>query len=192
MRGLQDRVMSLATIHRELYQTAGLSDIHSDELLTTIVRQITNMAERPDRRFAVRTEFADIRMTPDQAVPLALLVSEAVTNALKYAHGSGNAQAQLWVLFRRVGETRAEITIGNSVDAAAPASSVPPTESETMAAQGTGLGTQLISAFAMQLGGSVERADTEDSYELRVEFELRPLSSAEERNTEPDPETDAD
>jgi two-component sensor histidine kinase len=117
MRGLQDRVMSLATIHRELYQTAGLSDIHSDELLTTIVRQITNMAERPDRRFAVRTEFADIRMTPDQAVPLALLVSEAVTNALKYAHGAGNAQAQMWVLFRRVGETRAEITIGNSVDA---------------------------------------------------------------------------
>ena len=192
MRGLQDRVMSLATIHRELYQTAGLSDIHSDELLTTIVRQITNMAERPDRRFAVRTEFADIRMTPDQAVPLALLVSEAVTNALKYAHGLGNAQAQLWVLFQRVGETRAEITIGNSVDAAAPASSIPPTEAATMAAQGTGLGTQLISAFAMQLGGSVERADTEDSYELRVEFELRPLSSAEERNTEPDPETDAD
>ncbi|MFD2854429.1 sensor histidine kinase [Seohaeicola zhoushanensis] len=87
MKGLQDRVMSLATIHRELYQTAGLSDIHSDELLATIVRQISTLADRPDRRLAVKTQFDDIRMTPDQAVPLALLVAEAVTNAIKYAHG---------------------------------------------------------------------------------------------------------
>lgn len=31
MKGLQDRVMSLATIHRGLYQTTGLTDIRADE-----------------------------------------------------------------------------------------------------------------------------------------------------------------
>lgn len=185
MRGLQDRVMSLATIHRELYQTAGLSDIHADELLTIIVRQITNMAERPDRRFTIRSEFADICMTPDQAVPLALLVAEAVTNALKYAHGGGQAQAQLWVTLERVGDTRAALVIGNSVNAAPVSGPLPEAE------QSTGLGTQLISAFAMQLGGGVERHDADGIYELRVEFELRPLSSAEERNTPPEANADS-
>ncbi len=47
MRGLQDRVMSLATIHRELYQTSGVTDIRADELLSRIVRQVVKMARAP-------------------------------------------------------------------------------------------------------------------------------------------------
>lgn len=188
VRGLQDRVMSLATIHRELYQTVGLSDIHADELLSTIVRQITNLAERPDRRFTQRNELAPIRLTPDQAVPLALLVAEAVTNALKYARPApGEAQPALWVRLAMVGETRAEIVIGNSTDEDAARQQ---TESEAIAAQGTGLGTQLITAFALQLGGAVERNEAPDSYALRVEFELRALTTAEERNRDPEAETE--
>lgn len=181
MKGLQDRVMSLATIHRELYQTAGLSDIHSDELLATIVRQITNLADRPDRKFAVHTDFADIRMTPDQAVPLALLVAEAVTNALKYANGAGAAPAELWVTLTRSSETRAELKVGNSLSARC--ADAPSAEADEAAGKGQtgGLGTQLVAAFAMQLGTNVERRETDDVYELTVGFELRPLAEGEER-----------
>ncbi len=183
MKGLQDRVMSLATIHRELYQTAGLSDIHSDELLATIVRQITNLADRPDRRFTVRTDFADIRMTPDQAVPLALLMAEAVTNALKYAHGVGSAPAELWVSLTRPSETRAELKVGNSVltRRVAEAEAEADANSAVAGTRPGGLGTQLVAAFAMQLGGTVERRESDDVYELVVGFELRPLSEGEER-----------
>lgn len=183
MKGLQDRVMSLATIHRELYQTAGLSDIHTDELLTSIVRQITAMADRPDRRMTVHSDFADIRMTPDQAVPMALLVSEAVTNAIKYSETTeASKPAELWVRLTRPSDTRAELSVGNTIsnrrrvapgeELAAPGST----------GQESGLGTQLLSAFAMQLGGTVERSENDDIFELKVNFELRPLSDGEERN----------
>ncbi len=182
MKGLQDRVMSLATIHRELYQTAGLSDIHSDELLATIVRQITNMADRPDRKFSVRTDFADIRMTPDQAVPLALLVAEAVTNALKYANGSTGVPADLWITLSRPADTRAELRVGNSVGPRQAAETGPNADVVTENRGRTGLGTQLVQAFAMQLGGTVERRQTDTVHELIVGFELRPLSDGEERN----------
>ncbi|KDB05599.1 hypothetical protein U879_00680, partial [Defluviimonas sp. 20V17] len=37
MKNLQDRVMSLATIHRGLYLTSGVSDVRADELLAGIV-----------------------------------------------------------------------------------------------------------------------------------------------------------
>ncbi|MDR0810106.1 MAG: histidine kinase, partial [Gemmobacter sp.] len=84
LKGLQDRVMSLATIHRELYQTTGLTDIRADELLQSIVSQITRMANRPGDPIRISTRLDDIRLTPDQAVPLSLLVTEALTNALKY------------------------------------------------------------------------------------------------------------
>jgi two-component system, sensor histidine kinase PdtaS len=173
MKGLQDRVMSLATIHRELYQTAGLSDIHADELLAMIVRQITNMADRPDRRFTVHTEFDNIRMIPDQAVPLGLLVSEAITNALKYATNGRDTSALLWVTLKRIDDNRAELRIRNTTVQSLP-------EIGEVGPESSGLGTQLISAFAMQIGGSVERETEEGFYNLVVRFDLRPLSDGEQ------------
>lgn len=177
MRGLQDRVMSLATIHHELYQTAGLSDVHADELLATIVRQITNLADRPDRRFRVETDFDSIHTVPDQAVPLALLVAEAVTNALKYAaEPEPGRPAELWVSFKRVGDSRAALRVCNTMGPAG----TDPAGDETTGR--VGLGTQLVQAFAMQLGATVERNTEDGVYELIITFALRPLSDAEERH----------
>ncbi len=48
--------------------------------------------------------------------------------------------------------------------------------------QRVGLGTQLVSAFAMQLGGSVTRERGEGYYDLSVEFELSPLPDEGHRN----------
>ncbi len=175
MKGLQDRVMSLATIHRELYQTAGLSDIHTDELLSMIVRQITNMADWPDRRFTVHSTFDDIRLVPDQAVPLALLVSEAVTNALKHAMTGREPSAELWVSLKRTDDSRAELRIRNTTVRPVPGT-------EETASESSGLGTQLISAFAMQMGGLVRRETEDGFYNLMVSFELRPLSDGEQRS----------
>ncbi|MCB2116988.1 MAG: sensor histidine kinase [Rhodobacteraceae bacterium] len=171
LRNLQDRVMSLATIHRELYQTTGLSDVDASELLSKIVRQITAMTDRPDRRLVVQSEFADIRMTPDQAVPLALLTAEAVTNAIKYASAPAGSPARLAVFLTRQPGLRAKLCVRNSVSTE---DNEPPETTER-----TGLGSQLISAFAMQLGGQAVSAKAKDQYELTIEFELRPLSEGE-------------
>ncbi|MFZ1727377.1 MAG: histidine kinase dimerization/phosphoacceptor domain -containing protein, partial [Albidovulum sp.] len=81
LKGLQSRVMSLATVHRELYQTTGVTDIHAGELIGSIARQTVAVASATGRRFDLREDVDDVRMTPDQAVPLALLVAEAVMNA---------------------------------------------------------------------------------------------------------------
>jgi two-component sensor histidine kinase len=177
MRGLQDRVMSLATIHRELYQTAGLSDIHADELLSTIVGQIVKLSDRPDRRISVHADFDQIRMVPDQAVPLALLLSEAVTNALKYAVDSEHRVADLWVSLKAKDGSRALLTIRNTTRQPRPV---------TVATnEPAGLGTQLIAAFAMQIGGTVERRESDGTYELAIDFGLRPLSDSEDRRQPP-------
>jgi two-component sensor histidine kinase len=85
MKGLQDRVMSLATVHKELYQTSGLTDVRADELLGDLVRQIVGMASAPGRTFRIDTDLAAIPLAPDQAVPLSLLLTEGLTNAIKYA-----------------------------------------------------------------------------------------------------------
>ncbi len=186
MKGLQDRVMSLATVHRELYQTTGQTDIHVDELLADIVRQTVKLGSGAGRWFDVRTDFADIRMTPDQAVPLAMLLTEALTNAMKYSGSASPAAPQLDVTLKRQGATEAVLKVANTLpsDAAQPSGSDDTT---------SGIGNQLLDAFAMQLGARMERGEDGNRYRLCVTFELRPLAEAEARNSvATDPRDDPD
>lgn len=176
MKSLQDRVMSLATVHRELYQTSGLTDIHVDELLADIVRQTVKLSSGPGRWFDVRTDFADIRMTPDQAVPLALLLTEALTNAMKYSGSVSPMVPQLGVILKRQGATEAVLTVTNSLP---PQAHYPSGPDDTIG----GIGNQLLDAFAMQLGARMERGQDDGSYRLCVTFELHPLADAEARNS---------
>ncbi|QUS36018.1 sensor histidine kinase [Falsirhodobacter algicola] len=170
MKGLQERVMSLATIHRGLYQTSGLTDIRADELLTDITRQVVRLATGPGRHIALSTSFADMRLTPDQAVPLSLLLTEALANALKYA-GSHDGNPTLEVRLFREGAVRAALVVTNSLGP----------RSAGTGNEGTGLGSQLLIAFAQQIGGRVDISQDEVSYALRVDFEVEPLSTGEAR-----------
>jgi two-component sensor histidine kinase len=174
MRGLQERVMSLATIHRGLYQTTGLGDISAAELFPDIVNQILKLGTGPGHRFDVSTEVDDIRLTPDQAVPLALLLTEAMTNALKYA---GSETGTPWIrvsLSHPAGESGAELRIANSLGPRAAGSDVSTEE-------GSGLGTQLLRAFVQQIEGTQSVTESDGVYDLRVRFSLRPLNEAEAR-----------
>lgn len=181
VRRLQDRVMSLATIHRGLYQTSGLADVRADELLQDILRQIVNLAEGPGHRFDVTSDLAPLRLTPDQAVPLALLVTEALTNAMKYARGA-NGRGRLEVTLTERDDGVAELVVANSIVPDGPA----PTE--TAEGESTGLGTHLVKAFVAQLDGREERVVTDTEYRLSVQFAIRPLAGAEDRETAAEPD----
>lgn len=167
--------MSLATIHRELYQTTGLTDVRADELLAHIVRQILNMASGPGRLFDVVHDFDLLHLTPDQAVPLSLLLTEALTNAIKYAgidqdSAGPTAVPRLSISLKRQGDIRAVLSVVNSV-----ATTAPPRSPE----EGSGLGSQLIAAFAHQLAAEIQTEVKDGTYRLTVVFDITPLGRAE-------------
>lgn len=166
LKGLQDRVMSLATIHRELYQTSGLTDVRADELLADIVRQIVNLSSGPGNRYDVSTHFDDLRLTPDQAVPLSLLMTEALANALKYSGHSDGGVPTLRVTLRRTEGSHAELEVVNSLGSPAIDEHDPEVE------KSTGLGAQLMSAFIQQLSAQSETTHTEHEYRLKVSFNV--------------------
>jgi len=173
MRGLQERVISLATIHKGLYQTTGEADIRANELFPEIVRQVVKLAAGPERRFDVKETFDEVHLTPDQAVPLALLMTEAITNALKYGQpGAERARSDLSISLRHAEPGFVELGVGNS--------SAGPEDGAADGAEGTGLGTQLIDAFVRQLNGTIERRHEDGRYGLVVRFPLRTLAEGEE------------
>lgn len=174
LKNLQERIMSLATVHRGLYQTSGLADVRARELIPDIVRQIMSISSGPEKPFATQNDIDDLRLVPDQAVPLSLLLAEALTNAIKHAGATRNHPGKLTVRLKRSGGSDAVLEVTNSKrdrDPNAPGSG--PTE--------TGIGSQLITAFVQQLGGRQESGEIEGGYYLRVIFNVSPLALAENR-----------
>lgn len=182
LRGLHDRVMSLATIHRELYQTTGETDIQLDELLADITRQVVKLATGQDRRFDVVMEFAPVVMTPDQAVPLALLLTEALTNAIKYAGAVKGRPSRLVVTLTQEDDDMLRLEVCNTL----PVAGETGYEAGGEAPESTGLGSQLLTAFAHQVGGKLETAGDDTEYRLILTFRRR--TDLDDEDDEPEPE----
>lgn len=177
LRGLQDRVMSLATVHRELYQTSGEAEVRADELLADITRQVLKLATGTNRHFGVNTGFDPLVLLPDQAVPLALLVTEALTNAIKHAGAVEDRPSWLSVTMREIEAGRVRLEVANSVRVPEAASgdgaaTVGSAMAESTLAESTGLGSQLIAAFAQQVGGAIEVQEREGAYVMALDFDV--------------------
>ncbi|MBY6006503.1 sensor histidine kinase [Salipiger bermudensis] len=177
LQRLQDRIRSLATIHRNLYQTEDLGHVDAGALLIDLVGQMTDMTEVAGEPVKVTTDLEHIEAVPDQAVPLSLLTAEALTNAMKYASPpEGLTQAELSVRFRYQGGGKAMLEISNSV---APDG---PSEPE-MRVEPAGLGSRLIQAFTTQLGGSLTQEREGGRYRVYVTFALKDFEADEDLPT---------
>lgn len=179
LKNLQERIMSLATVHRGLYQTSGLADVRARELIPDIVRQIMSLSSGPEKPFETQNDIDDLRLVPDQAVPLSLLLTEALTNAVKHSGASRQAPGKISVRLKRLGGSEAVLEVINSRQAP------PPGQPGT---SDTGIGSQLINAFVQQLGARKEMGGEGGEYHLRIIFAVSPLAKAENRETPEDSE----
>ncbi len=158
VKRLQDRVLGLATIHRNLYQTENLSQVDASILVKEITNQLLVVGEQPGATIDVQTDLDQIVLYPDQAVPMSLLLSEAITNAIKYVGTETNDERWIKVHLELIDTVNARLVIINSKG------SQPPVLGKT------GLGSQLIQAFARQLEGSITIEETDEAYQVKVEF----------------------
>lgn len=161
---IRDRVLGLATIHRNLYEASDVTGVSADDAIRDIVEQLLRTVGAPDGP-GVDLDLDPISLYPDQAVPLALFVTEALTNAFK--HG-GEGAGTIAVRLRNEGE-RARLTVENEVGARRAA-----TDWDGAA----GLGNRLIKAFATQLEGRVEVEEEEGRYCVGLSFPLEAFAEA--------------
>lgn len=159
LRSVQDRVASLATIYKNLYQAEHLDSVEADRLIRDIIGQMSTASVMNDNSIRVETELEPLTLQPDQAVPLTLLTTEAFTNALKYAGTPpGEDRPLVRVQLRRDPDGSAVLSIENSLGANA------------AEPEGTGLGSQLIEAFAMQLDSEAQIEVEGHRYRLELRF----------------------
>jgi two-component sensor histidine kinase len=147
---VQTRVRALALVHHYLYES---EDVRVVELrlfvgeLCQVLHDTLSGAERPIR---IEADVHNITIASERAVPIALLITEAVTNAYKHAFPDGRA-GKILVAIHTLDETSALLTIrDDGVGYGAG------TDLSTTVVAGRGVGMSLISAFARQLGEDLE------------------------------------
>ncbi|WP_259990227.1 sensor histidine kinase [Sulfitobacter sp. S190] len=165
LQRLQDRILSLATVHKNLYQDNEMTRVDGGALLKEIVARNLAVGLSQSSGVQVTEDYDDIMVGPDDAAPLTLLVSEAVTNALKYVPQGEGHTSNISVSLKYVGPEEAELRVVNTSGGEPPEG-------------GTGLGSRLILAFARQLNGELSTRDDDGVHVLSLRF---PVPSVEKQ-----------
>ena len=158
IRESQNRVHAMALIHQKLYQSDQLANVELSEYIEEIVDYlITNF----DRQDTVRKqiEVSPIGLDITLAVPLGLIINEAVTNSLKHAFPSGQNGFIAIALIKPDSKTYRLTIRDNGVGLPA---DVNPNRSRT-------LGMSLIRGLSKQLKGTLQ-IDQNDGVQISLLF----------------------
>jgi two-component sensor histidine kinase len=88
----QHRVRAMALIHQKLYRSEDVSHIDMPAYIQEVVENLSEGLD-PDEQVTFHFRLAPLALDVAQAVPLGLIVNEAITNALKYAFPPGSRPA---------------------------------------------------------------------------------------------------
>jgi two-component sensor histidine kinase len=143
----QNRVLTLSILHRHLYERSSWSLVDFQQFISDLVRQISVARpgiERPTPRYQIRAPI--MAVGPDIAIPVGLIVTEAVSRALNHDFGSVTIP-EIRIEAHEKGEDVELVIEDNGLD--------PPRPAGAPGTNRGSFGVTLIRGLAMQLGGEV-------------------------------------
>jgi two-component sensor histidine kinase len=148
----QNRVLTLSILHRHLYERSSWALVDFQHFISDLVRQISVGRRGPDRpqpRYHIRAPI--MAVGPDIAIPIGLIVTEAVGSALNRTFDS---TAPLEVRIEAADKAgTVELTIEDNAAATGRSTAGPEFRG--------GFGLTLIRGLAMQLGGEAQISTAE-------------------------------
>lgn len=81
----KNRVGSMALIHQNLYQDAGLTDIDSQSYFDQLIDQLFESYNIDEESITLEKDIDPMLIDVDQMIPLGLIANELLSNALKHA-----------------------------------------------------------------------------------------------------------
>jgi two-component sensor histidine kinase len=155
----QARVKALALVHRGLYegQALGAAEVELQPLLAELCNLLEDTVPGRAGEVEVRLDLQPARIAVDRAVPVALFVTEALSNAFKHAFPDGRRGTVAVRLARGEGGA-ARLTIRDDGVGIGPESA-------------PGLGSTLMRMLAGQSGGRL-RLDGRGGTLVELEFPL--------------------
>jgi len=153
----RSRINALATLHRRLYESESLQQVDLRWFLEDLCVELRRGGLAGSRHIELTVHAPDEVIGPEVAVPLGLLVTEAITNAYKHAF-PGRDDGSIEVRVTRESPTHLILRISDNGAGFVPVDKEP-----------GGLGRSLIDAFVRQLHGELE-IKSNDGTQVSVRF----------------------
>jgi two-component sensor histidine kinase len=150
LQQLKMRIQALGLVHRHLYESEGLKTVDLRTFLGELCRLLQDGTGVSHWQVRCSLDIAPASLPIERAVPLALLVTELVTNSFKHGFPGGRT-GTIAVALTLEGEAARLSVADDGVGTAAD-------ESGSDMAERAGLGMVLIQALARQLGGSTAQS----------------------------------
>jgi two-component sensor histidine kinase len=155
----RNRVMSIAMVHERLYKKDNLSKINFKLYLSELIQEIIKSFPVQLNEIEIQEELDHIEMELTRAVPIGLIINEAVTNSLKHAF-NGNVdkpviKIKMQIIYDKVHISFADNGIGYS---------------DITKRRDNSLGLSLIESLADQIDADVTFR-TENGASLHLSFQ---------------------
>jgi two-component sensor histidine kinase len=142
----RSRINALATLHRRLYESESLQEVELKWFLEDLCAELRRGGLSRGRHIDLIVDSPTEVIGPEVAVPLGLLVTEAITNAYKHAFNERSG-GHIYVEVQRESPTTLLLCVRDDGVGFDPAGG---------GADNNGLGRSLIEAFVRQLRGELE------------------------------------
>jgi PAS domain S-box-containing protein len=144
----QTRIRSMALVHEKLYQSGDLSKIDLAGYIQSLSTHLFHVYLVDPNQVRLETEFADVTLDINSAVPCGLILNELISNALKHAFPAGR-KGVLMIRLRRGKDGAVELRIADNGVGFPKGLDFRCTES---------LGLQIVSLLVGQLKGTIKLA----------------------------------
>ncbi|MGH8187083.1 MAG: sensor histidine kinase [Steroidobacteraceae bacterium] len=176
----RSRINALATLHRRLYESESLQEVELKWFLEDLCAELRRGGLSRGRHIELIVDSPTEVIGPEVAVPLGLLVTEAITNAYKHAFNERSG-GHIYVEVQRESPTTLLLCVRDDGIGFDPASG----------SDNNGLGRSLIEAFVRQLRGQLEiRGDAGTAVQVRFPAQEKGNPAAQPKTAEPVSETD--
>ena len=156
----QHRIYAMSLIHQKLYQDEGLSTIDMSVYLEEFIGYLKDSFDAQGIDFVVQVEY--IQLNLQQAIPVALIINEGVTNSIKYAFQ--NEKSPQIRISMTLDKGRVKLVIADN------GSGFILREED----EGKSLGMQLIKGLSKELKGTVS-VETNKGTQLTIEFKTETI-----------------
>jgi len=161
IRDSQNRIHAMSLIHQKLYHNDNIASVDMGEYLPELIRYLCESYDvRNEISFQMNVQALELDVS--QAIPIGLIVNEAVTNAIKYAFPRSADSKKIAVWFLQNAGEEAQLTIadnGTGIPAAILESRV------------KGLGLKLMRGLAKDIGG-VFQLTNNNGTEINIRFRV--------------------
>ncbi len=141
----RDRIISMGTVYRYLYQSQTLEYVEFSEFLNTICNR-SEAAYVGTKNFSIEVEAESLKLSGAHAISLGMLTHELITNALKHAYAE-NAPGVIKITLKHRDDGSIDFRIADS------GRGLP---DDFQIATNSSLGMTVVSSTVRQLGGTLE------------------------------------